>query len=93
MEKTEIKTIISHITGQRGLRGKKTSLVLRTHLGPFSHEATGTINCHGKVNVVALEVPGQHEIGSGTDISKNIATVTFGVRRNTVLSSFLARGE
>ena len=70
-EKTEIKTIISNIRSRRGFRGKKTSLVLRTHLRPFNHEATGTINCHGKVNEVAPKVPSQQETGCETDISKN----------------------
>ena len=80
--------------------GKITSLVLRTHLGPFSHEGTGTINCYGKVNVVAPEVPSQPEIGCGTDISKHISahlrtspSPLDRVKGNTELSSFLARGD
>jgi len=60
---------------------------------PLSHEATGTINYRGKDRGVASEVPSQQKIGCGTDISKNNSVVTPGVRRNTVLSSFLAKGD
>ena len=87
---TEIKTIICNIRKEEEFQGKN---------GPGSQYSSGTIyprsNRHnqlpGKVNMVAPEVPSQLEIGCGTDIPNNISVVTFGVRRNTVPSSFFSK--